>query len=68
MCVSLSNIQHCFLFLEIYINAITLNMRTLFKLLFWDEKEISVNLLLMASFICLQFINFIDIGMYVSKF
>lgn len=28
---------------------------TVFKLLFWDKKEISVNLLWMASFICLVF-------------
>lgn len=41
--------------------------RRVFKLLFWDEKEIHVNLLWMASFISLQFINLIDIGMHVSQ-
>lgn len=41
--------------------------RIMLKLLFWDEKKVSVNLLLTVNFICLQLINFIDIGMCVLK-
>ena len=42
---------------------------SLYVLLFSDEKGISINLLWLASwfFLCLQLINFMDTGIYVSK-